>query len=321
MTQRRVSAISRPRVPADDLRRTRRRASVSATNQRSSSAGPVRSGYWSIASRRSSRVPSPRHGSPRPVAQVLREDRPEVGEPDAAPAELLAVAVLGQVRLAAEDLGPLAHRLVERQVLEGVQGVVVDEDGDRPLGRQQVGGVVDGAAEAFLCLWSTIGQVRMGFDPRDRDEPTEGCSCPGRAVVKEEGSNSVVLGRVEFDRWSRETLPFLLRGLTLSFTGPDSLITRSARHAPWKATLILICGLSLASPARADVKPHPIFSDNMVLQQGTDIVVWGKADPGESFGHACASSEYAPKVGVKSIGTQADKDGNWWPRSPRRPLE
>ena len=44
--------------------------------------------------------------------------------------------------------------------------------------------------------------------------------------------------------------------------------------------LTLVVGAS-AAVTRADVTPHPIFSDNMVLQQGTFIVVWGKADAEE----------------------------------------
>src|SRR2546430_476246 len=35
-----------------------------------------------------------------------------------------------------------------------------------------------------------------------------------------------------------------------------------------------------ASPARADVKLHPLFTDHMVLQRAPSIPVWGAADPG-----------------------------------------
>ena len=98
ITQRRVSAISRARTAEDASWRTRRRAFASATYQTSSSVGPVRSGYWSIASRRSSRVPKQGISSARPVAEVLLQHLLELGEPDPAPPQLLAVAVLGQVR-------------------------------------------------------------------------------------------------------------------------------------------------------------------------------------------------------------------------------
>src|SRR6516162_461870 len=35
------------------------------------------------------------------------------------------------------------------------------------------------------------------------------------------------------------------------------------------------------SQARAEVKPHALFSDGMVLQRGTNCPIWGTADPGE----------------------------------------
>ena len=143
--------------------RTRRSAFASATYQTSSSVGPVRSGYWSIASRRSSRVPKQGIVSPRPVAQVLLQHLLELGEPDPAPPQRLAVAVLGQVGLAAEDLGPLLDRLVERQVLEGVERVVVDEDGDRPLRRQQVRGVLDDLAQMLKARLISAGFARRSL--------------------------------------------------------------------------------------------------------------------------------------------------------------
>ena len=42
----------------------------------------------------------------RPLPQVLLQHVLEVGEPDPAAAQFLAVAVLGQVGVAAEDLRP-----------------------------------------------------------------------------------------------------------------------------------------------------------------------------------------------------------------------
>src|SRR2546425_1055526 len=43
----------------------------------------------------------------------------------------------------------------------------------------------------------------------------------------------------------------------------------------------LVAVLAFAATARADVKLHPLFTDNMVLQQGVEVPVWGKADPAE----------------------------------------
>ena len=45
--------------------------------------------------------------------------------------------------------------------------------------------------------------------------------------------------------------------------------------------LVLVASLSLTLAARADFKVAPVFSDNMVLQQGQPLPVWGWADDGE----------------------------------------
>ena len=64
--------------------------------------------------------------------------------------------------------------------------------------------------------------------------------------------------------------------------------------------------LAPAGAARADVKPHPIFSDNMVLQQGADVTLWGKADPDEKVEVTIAKGD---EEAVASAS--ADKEGNW----------
>jgi sialate O-acetylesterase len=48
--------------------------------------------------------------------------------------------------------------------------------------------------------------------------------------------------------------------------------------------IIAVVGLLAPAslPARADVKPHALISENMVLQQGMKVPVWGTADEGES---------------------------------------
>ena len=48
------------------------------------------------------------------------------------------------------------------------------------------------------------------------------------------------------------------------------------------AALALAALASLpAGSARADIKPHPLISDGMVLQRGMACPLWGTADPGE----------------------------------------
>jgi sialate O-acetylesterase len=70
-----------------------------------------------------------------------------------------------------------------------------------------------------------------------------------------------------------------------------------------RATWLLTC-LALLAPAtaRADVRPHALCSEGMVLQQKAEARVWGKADPGE----AVTVTFRDQKVTVK-----ADDQGNW----------
>ncbi len=73
----------------------------------------------------------------------------------------------------------------------------------------------------------------------------------------------------------------------------------------------------LAPAARADVKPHPIFSDNVVLQRNRDIVVWGKADPGERVTVELQWKIPGGKRWIESAGV-ADRKGNWMVTLPPR---
>src|SRR5436190_24190512 len=73
--------------------------------------------------------------------------------------------------------------------------------------------------------------------------------------------------------------------------------------------LAAVVGLA-SSAARADVKPNPIFSDNMVVQQGTDVVVYGTGTPGEEF-KAGIGKDAGPAVAGK-----VDKDGNFLVKLP-----
>src|SRR5437867_2221902 len=48
-----------------------------------------------------------------------------------------------------------------------------------------------------------------------------------------------------------------------------------------KALIITTLFLSCSAMARAAVKPHSLFSDGTVLQQGVDVPIWGSATDGE----------------------------------------
>src|SRR5690242_10587791 len=58
----------------------------------------------------------------------------------------------------------------------------------------------------------------------------------------------------------------------------------------------------LGSAARAEVKPAPIFADNMMLQAGMADPVWGTANAGE---------EVTVVIDGKSKSTKAGADGKW----------
>ena len=52
----------------------------------------------------------------------------------------------------------------------------------------------------------------------------------------------------------------------------------------------------------AQIKPARIFSDNMVLQRGTEIPVWGKATPGETI---------TVELGEEIVSGKTDVSGKW----------
>jgi sialate O-acetylesterase len=64
----------------------------------------------------------------------------------------------------------------------------------------------------------------------------------------------------------------------------------------------------LAPSARADVKPHPLFSDGMVLQRDTKCPVWGTAEPGEEV---TCSIQFDRQVKPVIATAKADSDGKW----------
>lgn len=76
-----------------------------------------------------------------------------------------------------------------------------------------------------------------------------------------------------------------------------------------RSTTLLCCaaaGLLAAPAARADVKPHALFGDGMVLQRGVTVPVWGTADPGEAItvGLALKNMGFGAKL-------TAGADGSW----------
>jgi len=77
------------------------------------------------------------------LAQFFHQDGRQVFEQNAAAGELLAITVFGQVGVAAVGGAALLHRLVKRQMLKGVERVVMNEDPNRPLRWQEVSCMLD----------------------------------------------------------------------------------------------------------------------------------------------------------------------------------
>jgi sialate O-acetylesterase len=78
-----------------------------------------------------------------------------------------------------------------------------------------------------------------------------------------------------------------------------------------KALLLTLAVGGLATgTARADVKPHPLFTDNMVLQQGVLCPVWGIAEPGETVKVSLENNE-GKATSKDTYAATADKNGKW----------
>src|SRR5439155_17329309 len=100
-------------------------------------------------------------------------------------------------------------------------------------------------------------------------------------------------------RQCREVLRARVRYMS-SPTITDGEYRRMIRNKFWLMIAAGVICLS-AVPAQADVKPHALFTDNMVLQQGIKVPVWGTADDGEKVTVTLQGQEQ----------TTTAKDGKW----------
>lgn len=73
------------------------------------------------------------------------------------------------------------------------------------------------------------------------------------------------------------------------------------------AVLVICMALSFSVASHAELMLPSVISDNMVLQQGKTVVIWGWADPGE---------QVAVTIDGKSNGANADETGAWRVRFP-----
>ena len=86
----------------------------------------------------------------------------------------------------------------------------------------------------------------------------------------------------------------------------NQTFARGAAHS-WKICGQLLLGVVLAvlmgaATAAADVKLPAVISDNMVLQQGRQVAIWGTADAGE---------QVTVSLGEQKETATADSDGKW----------
>jgi sialate O-acetylesterase len=72
-----------------------------------------------------------------------------------------------------------------------------------------------------------------------------------------------------------------------------------------------------ASQGRADVKPHALFTDGMVLQRGMECPIWGTAAPGEEI----SAELRTPREAVKCAVLKADSNGKWKAKLPIATIE
>src|SRR5690348_15689077 len=77
-----------------------------------------------------------------------------------------------------------------------------------------------------------------------------------------------------------------------------------------RTALVLILLVAAISSHAADVKLSSIFSDNMVLQRGAKVPVWGTAEAGE---------EISVTFDKQTVKATTDKDGKW--KAELEPLE
>ncbi len=98
---------------------------------------------------------------------------------------------------------------------------------------------------------------------------------------------------------------------TKSVKAENQTLTQSRYHQVRKSVpqtilkLILLSALfilAVAPAALPDIELPGVFGDNMVLQQGMKVPVWGSADPGENVTVAIDGSSSTAKTG---------KDGTW----------
>lgn len=119
------------------------------------------------------------HVGERCLTELLIEQRLDVLRANATRGQLVAIAPFGQVWFGSETRGGFFDRFLERQVLERVQRVVVDEDADWPLRGKQVSEPIDDLRQGM------VKGVRVGSSERTMSAVVlRNFGCPPGAILK-----------------------------------------------------------------------------------------------------------------------------------------
>ncbi|CAN5569150.1 sialate O-acetylesterase [soil metagenome] len=78
----------------------------------------------------------------------------------------------------------------------------------------------------------------------------------------------------------------------------------------WKAAFATAAVTFTAATSNADVKLHPLFCDNMVLQRDAKVPIWGTADPGEKVLITFSANAKGDNV-AQVLTVEADAKGQW----------
>lgn len=83
------------------------------------------------------------------VVQLALENAIDIGRQNTSPLDIFPERLLAHVRLGSVQIGRFVDRLFEGQMLKGVQRVVMNEDADGSLRRQQMRGMLEFVSQLF----------------------------------------------------------------------------------------------------------------------------------------------------------------------------
>ena len=124
-----------------------------------------------------------------PRTEIFPQHRLDVGQTNSPLLELLAIKVLGHVRLTAEQPGPATQTFLERQVFQCLECIEKNERSDRALGRQQCADLLDHLGQSVQAPRSFVVM------PRRRAGKLRGRKNVGRRRFSRNGAASLSLSR------------------------------------------------------------------------------------------------------------------------------